>query len=89
MYRAIVDKPMHKSPLRRHHVRILLRRLPRLLLSRQLGPRVSWSFLAKSGAMGWRVEFGGFLEDEWFGGFLARALVRSMPDEEGACARGC
>lgn len=66
MYTLIMNKPMHKCTLGRHHMRILLRFHLRLLLCRQIGAGIPRRLLSKLGAMGWRHEFGGLFEDEGF-----------------------
>jgi len=82
MNTLIVHEPMHERPLRRHHIRILLRLLGSHLLLGQLRSWVPWSFFAETGAMGRGVELAGLLEDEGFTGFLAGRLGR-MADGQG------
>ena len=67
MYTPIRKKPIHKSALGRHHIRVPLLLLLGLLRQCDLWSILAWQLLFESSTMRWRVEFEGLLEHPWLG----------------------
>lgn len=85
--RPIMQKPMHKTPLRWHHTRVFLRLLRSLLLGGELG---AWIQVARGSfdllcAVRGGVESCWFLEDERFLGGLG-GFVGGIANGEGGAS---
>lgn len=95
MNTLIGEKPMHPSSLGREHIGVFsglpdffLRfreRWPRVLAGDLRAGFVGWDV---SGGVGWRVEFGRFLEDVGFGdGWRGGGMTAERESERGEAAR--
>lgn len=71
----VVEKPMHKCSFRWHHIWIFLHTLSGYFFGAQLGTWIPGRIFAETGRVRRGVEFGGFLENEGFGGLFGSIIL--------------